>query len=164
MGARRCDEHTATVQAVTAPAVNPPDIDVEPLVLDNDELKALHIFHRSFNLPGLRLGLVNAVSKDDYFPPDEEDSAAQALVEQSHATTSLLQRANELLNADDVEEVVEPVEEESTAPVLSTHTSALLYLDLPGHHAAGQAAGQAAGLAAGPRGDCARCDLLALEH
>ncbi|KAL3894173.1 MAG: hypothetical protein SGPRY_013878, partial [Prymnesium sp.] len=41
------------------------------LVLEREELRMLQIFHRSFNLPGIRLGLVNPVCTDDYFPAEE---------------------------------------------------------------------------------------------
>ena len=33
----------------------------------------LKIFHKSFNLPGLRHGLVRPVLEDDYYPPDFEE-------------------------------------------------------------------------------------------
>eukprot|EP00966_Prymnesium_polylepis_P168633 3899470-Prymnesium_polylepis.2 len=45
------------------------------LVLEREDLEALRIFHRSFNLPGLRLGLINPVCADGYFP--KEDEAAE---------------------------------------------------------------------------------------
>uniref|UniRef100_A0A7S4FAT6 Uncharacterized protein n=1 Tax=Chrysotila carterae TaxID=13221 RepID=A0A7S4FAT6_CHRCT len=77
----------------------------ESLVLDADELKALQIFHRSFNLPGLRYGLVQPIDKEDYFPPEEEvDAAATALRQQADETSSLLQRAAELLESEITEE------------------------------------------------------------
>lgn len=43
------------------------------LAIDAEEMRMLEIFHRSFNLPGLRLGLVKPVISEDYYPPDEDD-------------------------------------------------------------------------------------------
>ena len=48
----------------------------QDLVLDAEELAALQTFHKSFNLPGLRFGLVNAVCRDDHFPPEDEQIAS----------------------------------------------------------------------------------------
>jgi hypothetical protein len=48
----------------------------ETLALDADELRMLKIFHKSFNLPGLRYGLVNPVLSEDYYPEEEEEEAA----------------------------------------------------------------------------------------
>ena len=47
------------------------------LPLDPEELRMLEIFHKSFNLPGLRLGLVRPVADDDYYPPDHEEDDDQ---------------------------------------------------------------------------------------
>ena len=46
----------------------------ETLPLDKDELRQLEIFHRSFNLPGLRLGLVRPVCTEDYLPEEDESA------------------------------------------------------------------------------------------
>ena len=78
----------------------------EALALDTEDLRALKIFHRSFNLPGIRLGLVAPVSRDEYFPPEErEQTPAPVAVKANGAgsesvvetTVSLLARANQLL-------------------------------------------------------------------
>ena len=55
-----------------APAAPPPaDVQQEDLVLDRDELRMLDIFDRSFQLPGLRLGLLKPICSEDYYPEDE---------------------------------------------------------------------------------------------
>ena len=50
----------------------PPNAEELILPLEPDEMRMLQIFHKSFNLPGLRLGLVRPVAEEDYYPPDEE--------------------------------------------------------------------------------------------
>ena len=50
----------------------PPNAEELVLPLEPDEMRMLQIFHKSFNLPGLRLGLVRPVAEEDYYPPDEE--------------------------------------------------------------------------------------------
>jgi len=89
--------------------VPPPDVGSEDLVLDAADLRALHIFHTSFNLPGLRLGLVNPVCRDDYFPDDfeEEGAAASALQHQASRTQTLLEQAQAVLGEMDIAEEVE---------------------------------------------------------
>ena len=103
------------------------------LVLEADEVRALQIFHRSFNLPGLRFGLVNVVCQDDHFPPEDTQIASpDAHVQQSSPgvhvthvvpetsvpetsvadeTSALLAYADGLLGPADeiVEEMIEPV-------------------------------------------------------
>ena len=111
-----------------APGQQPPldAADLEPLVLDPDELKALQIFHRSFNLPGIRLGLVTPVSQDDYFPPEEggdDLSQAAALAHQCKETAALLQQAQEMLST----EVIEELSEHEPSP-------AVLCAERPGSH------------------------------
>ena len=94
-------------RAVQAP---PEDIGTEDLVLDPDDLRALQIFHKSFNLPGLRLGLVSPISRDDYYPDDfEEEGSAPAsyLQQQANATQSLLQQAQAMLGEIEIAEEVE---------------------------------------------------------
>ena len=54
----------------------PPDDVGDPLPLDREELEMLAVFHKSFNLPGLRYGLVTPVAKDDYYPPEEHNTNA----------------------------------------------------------------------------------------
>ena len=44
----------------------------ETLVLERDEMQMLEAFHRSFNLPGLKLGLVRAVCEEDWLPPEDD--------------------------------------------------------------------------------------------
>eukprot|EP00327_Prymnesium_parvum_P006711 CAMPEP_0182819252 /NCGR_PEP_ID=MMETSP0006_2-20121128/12475_1 /TAXON_ID=97485 /ORGANISM="Prymnesium parvum, Strain Texoma1" /LENGTH=175 /DNA_ID=CAMNT_0024945805 /DNA_START=18 /DNA_END=546 /DNA_ORIENTATION=+ len=97
--------------------------DSTDLVLEKDELEMLRIFHRSFNLPGLRLGLINPVCADDYFPTEETMVAheeatvahepleafpaqlAEALPQQ---TAALLKRAEAVLNP--TEEIDEEIQ------------------------------------------------------
>ena len=102
------DPHGAAEQ----PRAEDVGFDTDPLVLDKEELEMLQTFHRSFNLPGLRYGLVTPVAKEDYYPPDEaEASAAQRQAVQAQARTSdLLRQASTLLGGDD--EPVEAIEEE----------------------------------------------------
>lgn len=105
----------------------PPSDDALDLVLGRDELDMLEVFHRSFNLPGLRLGLLRPVCTDDYFPEEEEAAvvdpaiaaeaaafAARAANEPSAADelAKLLQKSTTLHAA--VDEVLE--EEIDTAP------------------------------------------------
>ena len=52
--------------------------DREDLVLDREELRMLEIFDRSFQLPGLRLGLLNPVCSEDYYPEDEFEADEDA--------------------------------------------------------------------------------------
>lgn len=86
------------------------------LVLEKEELEMLRIFHRSFNLPGLRLGIINPVCVDDYFPEEEggasrapEDDAAAQLAAVRPQTEDLLERAAALLslNEEITEEIVD---------------------------------------------------------
>jgi len=92
----------------------PPVDDGDPemdLVLDREELEMLKVFHRSFNLPGLRHGLLNPVCKEDYYPPEEgEDPQAVAVQHRVAAgrTSSLLEQAAQLLG----DEPGEAIEEE----------------------------------------------------
>ena len=95
----------------------PDDVGVEysdPLLLDGEELKMLAIFHRSFNLPGLRYGLVTPVAKEDYYPPEEHNpnagqpQAVQAGLRAQARTSDLLRQASELLGG----EAAEAIEEE----------------------------------------------------
>ena len=97
----------------------PPD-DVggaDPLPLDREELEMLAVFHKSFNLPGLRYGLVTPVAKDDYYPPEEHDTnadqseAVQAGLRAQARTSDLLRQASELLGG----EAAEVIEEEITS-------------------------------------------------
>ena len=88
------------------------------LVLDRDEIEMLQAFHRSFNLPGLRFGLVNVVDREDYYP--EEDGAAvdpdsaEGMLSQVQADMRALRmQAASLLDGDD--EVVEDIGAEATA-------------------------------------------------
>lgn len=81
------------------------------LVLDREELDMLKVFHRSFNLPGLRHGLLNPVCKDDYFPPEEGDEHQAVAVQHRAAaahSSSLLEQAAQLLG----DEPGEAIEEE----------------------------------------------------
>lgn len=80
----------------------------EDLLLDREELEMLRVFHRSFNLPGLRLGLVNPVCHDDFFPPDEDQSPAAA----SSTARSCFVTSNSPGGAAEVAEELE--EDEST--------------------------------------------------
>mgnify|MGYP006167550955 CR=1 FL=1 len=114
----------------------PRDPDVEQdLVLDRDELDMLEIFHRSFNLPGLRLGLVRPICSDDYFPEDEaevddvegepsapqpppEPTAADELAQLLAQTSMLRSEVDEVLTVDE-EDVVEEVEEMVTTKLPS---------------------------------------------
>ena len=125
MGAHR--ERAGDLHALTSDPTESSD-----LVLDREDLEALHIFHRSFNLPGLRLGLINPVCADDYFPKEEQDvgtddvspaidrepwiddlpsQLAAALPQQ---TESLLQQAEALLNP--TEEIDEDISDSPAAP------------------------------------------------
>ena len=97
----------------------PPD-DVgatDPLPLDREELEMLAVFHKSFNLPGLRYGLVTPVAKDDYYPPEEHNTnadqseAVQAGLRAQARTSDLLRQASELLGG----EAAEVIEEEITS-------------------------------------------------
>jgi hypothetical protein len=97
----------------------PPD-DVgatDPLPLDREELEMLAVFHKSFNLPGLRYGLVTPVAKDDYYPPEEHNTnadqseALQAGLRAQARTSDLLRQASELLGG----EAAEVIEEEITS-------------------------------------------------
>ena len=54
-----------------APAAPPPADVEQDLVLDREELRMLEIFDRSFQLPGLRLGLLKPICSEDYYPEDE---------------------------------------------------------------------------------------------
>ena len=77
----------------------------------------LAVFHKSFNLPGLRYGLVTPVAKDDYYPPEEHDTnadqseAVQAGLRAQARTSDLLRQASELLGG----EAAEVIEEEITS-------------------------------------------------
>lgn len=88
------------------------------LVLDREDLEALRVFHKSFNLPGLRFGLLNPICSDDYYPEDETAVPAvdrEPWISQLPAQTeSLITRANALLLGEEVpeEEVVEDVVDE----------------------------------------------------
>jgi hypothetical protein len=101
----------------------------QDLVLDRDELQMLEIFHRSFNLPGLRLGLVRPHCSEDYFPEEEGAAAEHAagfVEEETDAHTAelrnILHRTEQLrLEADSVltveeEEVVDETCEEAYVP------------------------------------------------
>eukprot|EP00962_Isochrysis_galbana_P055388 scaffold27151_cov163-Isochrysis_galbana.AAC.2 len=102
----------------------PPEVGTEDLVLDAADLRALKIFHESFKLPGLRLGLLTPVCRDDYYPDDfEEVGAAPSafLQHQANATQSLLQQAQVMLGEMDI---AEEVVGESAAPHASRHRSA----------------------------------------
>ncbi|KAL1519807.1 hypothetical protein AB1Y20_023314 [Prymnesium parvum] len=109
--------------------------DSTDLVLEKDELEMLRIFHRSFNLPGLRLGLINPVCADDYFPTEETMVAheeatvahepleafpaqlAEALPQQ---TAALLKRAEAVLNpTEEIDEEIQvsPVGKETRIPL-----------------------------------------------
>ena len=95
----------------------PPDDVGDPLPLDREELEMLAVFHKSFNLPGLRFGLVTPVAKDDYYPPEEHDTnadqseAVQAGLRAQARTSDLLRQASELLGG----EAAEVIEEEITS-------------------------------------------------
>lgn len=95
----------------------PEDVGVEysdPLLLDREELEMLAVFHKSFNLPGLRYGLVTPVAKEDYYPPEEHNpnadqpQAVQAGLRAQARTSDLLRQASELLGG----EAAEAIEEE----------------------------------------------------
>ena len=91
----------------------PPD-DVggaDPLPLDREELEMLAVFHKSFNLPGLRYGLVTPVAKDDYYPPEEHNTNADQSEAVQARTSDLLRQASELLGG----EAAEAIEEEITS-------------------------------------------------
>jgi hypothetical protein len=91
----------------------PPD-DVgatDPLPLDREELEMLAVFHKSFNLPGLRYGLVTPVAKDDYYPPEEHNTNADQSEAVQARTSDLLRQASELLGG----EAAEVIEEEITS-------------------------------------------------
>ena len=83
------------------------------LVLDREDLDALRIFHKSFNLPGLRFGLLNPICSDDYYPEDETAVPAvdrEPWISQLPAQTeSLITRANALLLGEEVPEEEEVV-------------------------------------------------------
>ena len=89
----------------------------DPLPLDREELEMLAVFHKSFNLPGLRYGLVTPVAKDDYYPPEEHNTnadqseAVQAGLRAQARTSDLLRQASELLGG----EAAEVIEEEITS-------------------------------------------------
>ena len=74
----------------------------------------LNVFHRSFNLPGLRYGLFTPVAKEDYYPPEEHQTttgqpqAVQAGLRAQARTSNLLRQASELLGG----EAAEAIEEE----------------------------------------------------
>lgn len=51
----------------------PPPADALDMPLDKEELDMLAIFHKSFNLPGLRHGLLRPVLATDYYPEEEEE-------------------------------------------------------------------------------------------
>uniref|UniRef100_A0A7S3ATQ5 Uncharacterized protein n=1 Tax=Haptolina ericina TaxID=156174 RepID=A0A7S3ATQ5_9EUKA len=100
------------------------------LVLEREDLEALQIFHRSFNLPGIRLGLINPICADDYFPAeeqvDEEPPAVDRepwiegpppLAQLGTHTEELLQQANALLGAD---EVAEEIDAHESSPAYGT--------------------------------------------
>ena len=78
MGARRetpsRDSFAARFGANDGVPVPPPPPTEEVLPLDKEELDMLAIFHKSFNLPGLRHGLVRPVLDTDYFPEEEEEA------------------------------------------------------------------------------------------
>mgnify|MGYP001212668245 CR=1 FL=1 len=90
----------------------PDDAGVEyadPLLLDREELEMLNVFHRSFNLPGLRYGLFKPVAKEDYYPLEEDQIDAGQLQAGLQAHTSdLLRQANALLGG----EAADAIEEE----------------------------------------------------
>lgn len=74
MGARPRHPHggAASIDLSDEPRPLPqPDAELT-LPLDADELRMLEVFHKSFKLPGLRLGLVKPVLDEDYYPPDED--------------------------------------------------------------------------------------------
>ena len=105
----------ATADPVRRVELPPDGVDALDLVLERDELEALQVFHRSFNLPGLRFGLLNPVCDEDYYPPDheeEEDPVATAAKIPSQ-TEDLIRAANALLIGDDapgIEEEIQVVE------------------------------------------------------
>ena len=69
MGAQR---HLPHLHEHDSRAPPPPNDEALTLPLDQEELRMLSIFHKSFNLPGLRFGLVRPVIEDDYYPPDDD--------------------------------------------------------------------------------------------
>lgn len=78
MGATRDPRDRASFVTETADRQLPPPAlvpspDELTLPLDREELRMLEIFHKSFNLPGLRFGLVRPVADEDYYPPDDEE-------------------------------------------------------------------------------------------
>lgn len=106
----------------------PPPLDPLDLVLDRDELEMLEVFHRSFNLPGLRHNLLKPICHEDYFPTEEdchEPSAAEQLQILMKRTTELKLEADEVLEEaiEDEEDVEQPLTMESrpssAAPVRS---------------------------------------------
>ena len=127
MGAHRGRDFGALTSDPTDPTES------SDLVLEREELEMLRTFHRSFNLPGLRLGLINPICADDYFPKEEQEVAvdnmqapavdrepwiddlpsqlAAALPQQ---TESLLQQAEALLNP--TEEIDEEISDSPAAP------------------------------------------------
>ena len=50
----------------------------ETLMLDRDEMQMLEAFHRSFNLPGLKHGLVRAMCEEDWLPPEEDEEVVSS--------------------------------------------------------------------------------------
>ena len=105
----------------------PPDDVGDPLPLDREELEMLAVFHKSFNLPGLRYGLVTPVAKDDYYPPEEHDTnadqseAVRAGLRAQARTSDLLRQASELLGG----EAAEVIEEEITSTLITLGTRLL---------------------------------------
>jgi hypothetical protein len=107
----------ARPEAVEGSSIEPPPGLGDPtLLLDADELRMLEIFHRSFNLPGLRLGLVKPVCSEDYLPQEDEQflglpgepTAADMLSGLLQQTSALRLEADDVLTVDD--EVIEDEE------------------------------------------------------
>lgn len=71
-----------------APAAPPPADVEQDLVLDREELRMLEIFDRSFQLPGLRLGLLKPICSEDYYPEDEWEEEEQEGAQPGPASTS----------------------------------------------------------------------------
>ena len=69
---RRDDDELNQQPPPQRAAPPPPNDDALTLPLDADELRMLDVFHKSFNLPGLRHGLVRPVLDVDYYPPDDD--------------------------------------------------------------------------------------------
>ena len=81
MGAARVppDEDESSFSAREPQPITPAaQAAAQVLPLDREELRMLEVFHRSFNLPGLRLGLVQPVIEDEYYPEDFEEQHADA--------------------------------------------------------------------------------------